>query len=339
MRLLIVGGSVFLGRALVTEALARRHEVTLFNRGLSSPSVDPGVTLIKGDRNGGLSELDDRTWDVVIDTCGYFPRQVRSLLAALSGRIGHYTFVSTVSAYADLSRLGLMESDALGKLEDENTETVTPQTYGPLKACCEASARQILPEKSLIVRPGIIAGPGDPTDRFAYWVGRIAEGGKVLAAGNPMASVQLIDVRDLAAWMIVSAELKQTGVFNAVGPATPLMMQQLLTLCAVTLNPHTRLVWMNDTFLVEQGMTDWMKLPFYIPASETRFAGMFTLNGARALAQGLALRPLAQTMADTWQWIQTRPDGSVMKTGLTREQERNLINAWDGRSHALRSPA
>lgn len=331
MRLLIVGGGVFLGRTLVAEARARGHEITLFNRGVSSTVVDPGVTLIKGDRNGDLSALDGRTWDAVIDTCGYFPRQVRSLLAALSGRIGHYTFVSTVSVYADLSHHGLTESDELGKLEDESTEVVTLLTYGPLKALCEAAAQQALPDTNLIVRPGIIVGPGDPTDRLAYWVGRIAEGSEVLAVGKPEAPVQMIDVRDLAAWMIALVELKPTGIFNAIGPAEPLRMQQLFALCADALNPGARFVWVDDAFLAAQGMTEWIKLPFYIPAAETRFAGMFTKNGGKALAQGLKLRLLTQTAADTWQWIQRRPGGSAMKTGLTREQERELINVWNAR--------
>ncbi len=185
MRLLIVGGTVFLGRALVAEARARGHEVTLFNRGLSSTAGTPGVTLIKGDRNGDLAALEGQTWDVVIDTCGYFPRQVSRLLAALSGRIGHYTLVSTVSAYADLSRAGLTESSALGTIEDGSIENVTGDTYGPLKALCEAATQAAMPEANLIVRPGIIAGPDDGSDRFSYWAGRIAAGGEVLAAGKP----------------------------------------------------------------------------------------------------------------------------------------------------------
>ena len=327
MRLLIVGGSVFLGRALVAEAWARGHEITLFNRGVSSPGVEPRVTLLKGDRNGDLSALEGRTWDAVIDTCGYFPRQARSLLMALADRIGHYTFVSSVSAYADLGRHGLTESGELGTLADENTEAVTPQTYGPLKALSEVTAQQGMPGANLIVRPGMIVGPNDPTDRFAYWVSRVAEGGEVLAAGNPKAPVQMIDVRDLAVWILAMVELKQTGVFNAVGPKEPLTMQQLFTFCAETLNPSASFVWVDDAFLVAQGMTEWMKLPFYIPAAEARFAGMFTINGAKALGQGLKLRSLAQTAADTWHWIQNRPGGMAMKAGLSAKQERELIDA------------
>ena len=332
MRLLIIGGSVFLGRALVAEARVRGHEITLFNRGVTGPVADPGVTLLKGDRNGDLSALYGRSWDAVIDTCGYFPRQVRSLLAAVAGRIGHYTFVSTVSAYADLGRPGLTESGELGKLADESTQTVTAQTYGPLKALCEAAAELAMPGKNLIVRPGIIAGPDDPSDRFSYWVGRLAAGGEVMAGGKPGAPVQLIDVRDLAAWIIGMAEAKQTGIFNAVGPAEPLTMEQLFTHCTEELNPAVRLVWVEDGFLVAQGMTEWMKLPLYIPDAETRFAGMFSVNGTKARTQGLKLRPLAQTATDTWRWIQTRPAGAAMKTGLSREQEVKLISAWKTRS-------
>jgi 2'-hydroxyisoflavone reductase len=203
-----------------------------------------------------------------------------------------------------------------------------PETYGPLKALCERAAQQAMPEATLIVRPGIIAGPNDPTDRFAYWVGRVAAGGEVLAAGRPDAPVQLIDVRDLAAWMLAMAEAKQTGVFNAVGPREPLTMQQLFALCGETLNARARFIWVDAAVLAAVGQTEWMKLPFYIPAAETRFAGMFAVNGSKARAAGLALRPLAQTAADTWRWIQDRPGGAGMKTGLTPEQERGLINAW-----------
>lgn len=332
MRVLIIGGGVFLGRALVAASKARGHEITLFNRGVSSPVAEPGVALIKGDRNGDLAALSGQTWDAVIDTCGYYPRQVRRLVAALAGRIGHYTFVSTVSAYADLGRPGLTETDELGRLADETTETVTAQTYGPLKALCETAAQQAMPGKTLIVRPGIIAGPDDPTDRFAYWVNCIAEGPEVLAAGNLKTPVQLIDVRDLAEWVLAMVELKQTGIFNAVGPKVPITLQQLFAICAEAVNPGVKFVWVDDAFLVTQGMTEWMKLPFYIPARETRFAGMFTVDGAKAWAKGLKLRPLTATAADTWKWLQRRPGGTAMKTGLAREQEEKLLAAWRDRS-------
>ena len=331
MRLLIVGGSVFLGRALVAEAKARGHEITLFNRGVSSPASEPGVTLVKGDRNEDLSALDGHTWDAVIDTCGYFPRQVNGLLSALTGRIDHYTFVSSVSAYVDLGQPALSESSELGRLDDEGTETVTPQTYGPLKALCEVAAERAMPGRTLIVRPGIIAGAGDPTDRFSYWVTRLAEDGDVLAAGRREAPVQVIDVRDLAAWLIAMAEAKQTGIFNAVGPAEPVTMQQMFTRCAEGLNSAARVIWVDDAFLVAQGLTEWMKLPFYIPAAETRFAGMFTVNGSKARAAGLQLRPLQRTATDTWQWIQSRPGGMAVKTGLAKDQEERLLTAWSAR--------
>ncbi len=332
MRLLIIGGSVFLGRALAAEARTRGHELTLFNRGLAMPTPEHGVKLIRGDRNGDLQELQGGTWDAVMDTCGYFPRQVRCLLATLAGRVGHYTFVSTVSAYADLSRSGLTEADVLGRIADETTETVTMQTYGPLKALGEAAAEQALPGRTLIVRPGIIAGPFDPTDRFAYWVERLAQGGEVLAPGDPARAVQLIDVRDLAMWILAMVETRETGVFNAVGPCQPHTFGELLAGCAQELNPASRLVWVEDGFLRGHGLAEWTKLPLYVPALETQLAGLFSVNGAKAWKKGLKLRPFVQTAADTWRWMQSRAGGAAVKNGLERAQEQALLTAWRARS-------
>ena len=331
MRLLIIGGSVFLGRALAAEARTRGHELTLFNRGIAMPTPEAGVKLVRGDRNGDLKELDVGTWDAVIDTCGYFPRQVRSLLTALAGRAGHYTFVSTVSAYADLGRRGLGEGDALGRMADETTETVTMETYGRLKALCEAAAEQGLPGQTLIVRPGIIAGPHDPTDRFGYWVARLTQGGEVLAPSDPARAVQLIDVRDLAMWILTMAEARETGVFNAVGPSQPLTFGELLAGCGRDLNPASRLVWVEDEFLKAGGLTEWTKLPLYVPGAETQLAGLFAVNGAKAWAKGLKLRPLTHTAADTWRWMQSRAGGPAVKNGLGRAQEQALLAAWRAR--------
>lgn len=327
MKILIIGGTVFLGRAIGGVTLARGHTITMLNRGNNLAAIPPGVEHITADRDGDLAVLAGRTWDAVIDTCAYLPRQVRSLLAALQGR-PHYTLVSSVSAYSDLSRSGLTEESALSApLMDDVVTAIDGVNYGPLKSACE----QVAGAGALIIRPGIIVGPHDPSDRFSYWVGRIAAGGEVLAAGNPATPVQLIDVRDLAAWILAAIEKKLTGVFNTVGPAEPLTMQQLFALCLAELNPATRLVWVDDGFLVAQGITEWMQLPLYIPAAETRFAGMFAVNGSQARRHGLKLRSLSQTAADTWKWIQKRPSGAAMKTGLAREQEAKLIAAWETR--------
>ena len=218
MRLLIVGGGIFVGRAVIAAAQARQHEVTVFNRGRTSAEYPPGVKFIAGDRDGDLAGLRPARWDAVVDTCAYFPRQVRSLLAALGDEVGHYTLISSVSAYANLSVPGTTEDALLAPPPLEEVNKVTPQTYGPLKSACEAEARRA--PCTLIVRPGIIVGPGDATGRFTYWGRRAMRGGEILAPGGPGEPLQVIDVRDLAGWLVAMVEARATGVFNAVGPAT-----------------------------------------------------------------------------------------------------------------------
>jgi len=217
MRLLIVGGTLFVGRALTDAALARGHAVTLFNRGKTPAEIPDGVEHLIGDRDGDLGVLRDRSWDAVIDTCAYFPRQVRTLLATL-GSGGHYTLISTISVYADLSQGGLDEESPLATPLGDEVTTVDAQTYGPLKSACEAETRLVAADRTLVIRPGIIVGPHDPTGRFAHWVRRFGLEEPFLAPGNGSAPLQVIDARDLADWTVRMIEEQVTGEFNALGP-------------------------------------------------------------------------------------------------------------------------
>src|SRR5262249_18502591 len=229
MRLLVLGGTVFLGRAVVEAALARGDDVTFFTRGRTNPELCPGAERLHGDRDGDLSALAGREWDVVVDTCGYVPRVVADSATLLSPAVGHYAFVSSLSVYADASR-PQHEDDPLEQLDDEADESIE-EYYGALKGACEQVVQQTFPGRSLLVRPGLIVGPHDPTNRFTYWVRRIAEGGDVLAPGDPARKVQFIDVRDLAEWILRATEAGLDGPHNAVGPEPPVTMGDLLETC------------------------------------------------------------------------------------------------------------
>ncbi len=220
MDLLILGGTGFLGRHLVERALAYGHRVTLFNRGLSGPDLFPEVETIRGDREGNLSALRGRRWDAVIDTCGYVPRVVRASAALLAGAVDHYTFVSSISVYSDAIEPGADEGAPVKELADPTVEEVTGETYGGLKALCERAAEEEMPGKVLNIRPGLISGPHDPTDRFTYWPRRISAGGEVLAPDRLERRVQFIDVRDLAVWIVKMSAERRTGTYNATDPIT-----------------------------------------------------------------------------------------------------------------------
>jgi 2'-hydroxyisoflavone reductase len=316
MKLLIIGGTRFLGRHLVDAARARGHELTLFNRG-QRPDVFPDVEQLHGDRDGGLAVLQGRNWDAVIDTCGYFPRIVRASAVALSTAVERYVFISTISVYADFSKPGLDENAPVATLQDERVEEITPETYGALKALCEQAAEQALPEHTLIIRPGLIVGPYDMTDRFTYWPYRVAQGGEILAPGEADQQVQFIDVRDLAEWTIRMTEQRATGIYNATGPDDRLSMDQFLETCRTTTSSNARFVWVNEPFLEEHKI----ELPLWAPTQE---AGVWAVNCRKALDEGLASRPLTQTIRDTLAW----KNGAELHAGLTREREQELLHAW-----------
>lgn len=332
MRLLIIGGSVFLGRHLVDAALERGHDVTLFNRGRSGPDLFPGVERIQGDRERDLAALDGRRWDAVIDTCGYVPRVVRAAAERLAPVARHYTFVSSISAYADFSQPGLSEDAPAAELSDPGSEDVQSD-YGALKAGCERAVQTAFGERALIVRPGLIVGPHDPTERFTYWVRRLAGGGQVLVPDAAEQPVQLIDVRDLAAWMVEAAARGLEGTFNATGPAAPLTFGAMIERIREAAGAALDLAWLAEAELAEAGVEPWSELPLWLDlARHPELRGFLAADVTRALAAGLALRPLEQTVVDTLAWVRERP-GVPVKTGgvamapagLSPEREADLL--------------
>lgn len=327
MNLLILGGTVFLGRHLVDTALARGHSVTTFTRGEHPVPLDPAVEQLRGNRKSDLAALEGRVWDAVIDTSGYVPRELRLSTAALE-RTGHYTFISTISVFKAFPQRGMDENGPLGTLEDPTVEEITGETYGPLKALCEQTLQKARPESALIIRPGLIVGPYDPTDRFTYWPHRVAAGGEVLAPGTPATETQFIDVRDLAEWTLRMSEAGQIGIYNATGPAQPLTMSALLDTCKSVSASDARFTWVPDAFLEEQKVGAWMEMPLWIPASDPDSAGFSAVNCQKAIAAGLTFRPLAETVRATLDWDATRPADRAWKAGLTREREAEVLRAW-----------
>lgn len=327
VKILILGGTVFLGRHLVDAALARGHEVTLFNRGQHNADLYPQVEKLRGDRNGNLDALKGRRWDAVIDTSGYVPRIVRESAELLANATNHYTFISTISVFADFSTPGLNEESLTGKLEDETVEAVSGETYGPLKALCEQAAEQAMPGRVLTIRPGLIVGPYDPTDRFTYWPHRVARGGEVLAPGNPEKQVQFIDARDLAEWNIRMIEAGKTGIYNATGPDYALSMGKTLDECKAVSGSDARFTWVPEQFLLERDVQPWMELPLWLP-EEGDHAGMHSVDCSKAFAAGFTFRPLAQTVRDTLAWDATRPADHEWRAGMKPEREAELLREW-----------
>ena len=321
MHLLVLGGTRFLGRHVVDAALARGHRVTLFNRGTRAVAW-PGVETLVGDRDGGLGVLDGRRFDAVVDTSGYVPRLVGESARRLADAVDHYTFVSSVSVYRDLERIGLDEDAAVRTVADPATEDVDAH-YGALKAMCEAAVQRAMPGRTLSVRAGLLVGPFDESGRFDYWVRRVAAGGDVLAPGDPDRPIQLVDARDLADWIVAMAEARVAGVFNATGPAHRTTMGDLLDACRSSAD-DARFTWVDDAFLVDAGVAPFTELPLWLPPSSN---GLLRVDVSKAIEAGLRFRPLANTVRDTAQWLRAGPAPGRI-AGLVPERERALLAAW-----------
>ncbi|WP_033542952.1 NAD-dependent epimerase/dehydratase family protein [Planococcus sp. CAU13] len=335
MKILILGGTRFLGRFLAEAALANGHEVTLFNRGKSDPELFPEAEKLIGDRDGNLESLKGRSWDAVIDTSGYLPWIVRESLDLLADAAGHYTFISSVSVYDELEEPGVDEYHSVGRLSADRIEELKTmeameaiqQHYGELKYLCEQEVERIFAGRSLNIRPGLIVGPHDVTDRFSYWVNRIAKGGQVLAPGRRDKEVQFIDVRDLADWIIRLVGSGETGTFNATGPETELTMEEVLNTCRETVGNRAELVWIEEKFLLGHEVQGWSDMPLWIPDS-MNMKGFHTVDIRKALAAGLTFRPLSDTIRDTLAWEETR-DVPEKKAGLNPEKEKEVLMDWN----------
>ena len=326
MKLLILGGTIFVGRHIVRAAQERGHDVTLFNRRRTNPDLFDDVEQLRGDRDGDLSALNDGRWDAVVDTSGYVPRVVRASAERLADAVEHYTFISSLSVYPDLSIAGLDESSPVATLDDPSVEEVTGETYGPLKALCERVVEDVYSDSGLVIRPGVIVGPHDPTDRFTYWAVRVARGGDVLAPGSPERRVQFIDARDLAAWTVSMVEEQQAGTYNATGPEEGVAMGQVLSACREASQSDARFVWVDEGFLLEHDVQPWSDLPLWLTGEDA--VGFGRINVEKAVAAGLRFRPLEETARDTQEWAREQPDDHVWQAGLSAEREAELLQAW-----------
>jgi 2'-hydroxyisoflavone reductase len=338
MKILILGGTRFLGRFLTEAALRKGHDVTLFNRGKANPDLFPEAEKLIGDRNGDLKALEGRTWDAVIDTCGFVPWAVRESTELLAGAVGHYTFISSASVYDELEEPGIDENHPVKELPFEKVEELEKgaadnavnEYYGELKFLCEKEVEKAFPERSLNVRAGLIVGPYDYSDRFNYWVSRVAKGGEVLAPGRKDKKVQFIDVRDLAEWIIYMAEENIAGTFNATGPDTPITMEQFLQECKAAAGSDAELVWADEEFLLANDVAFWSEMPLWIPDREN-MGGFLAVNINKALQTGLAFRPLSETIWDTLAWESGRGE-TERKAGLDAEKEKAVLERWKQRS-------
>jgi 2'-hydroxyisoflavone reductase len=331
MRLLVIGGTKFLGRHLVDRALEAGDAVTLFNRGRTNPELFAGrVERILGDRDGDLDALAGGEWDAVLDVCGYLPRLVAASAQAVAGRSGHYTFVSTESVYGSVGEAGINESAPVERLADPTTEVIDDRTYGGLKALCEEAAEAAMPGRVLVARPGLIVGPWDPTDRFTYWPRRIAAGGDVLLPGGPGRPVQFVDGRDLAAWVLAAVHRDLTGTFNTCGPGEPTGMGALFDACVAVSGSDARPVWADERALIDAGVEPWSELPLWVgEGADPAEAGFMQVSSARAIAEGLTFRPTEEIVRDTIGWDREHPEFRSAAT-LTPEREAELLATLAG---------
>ncbi len=321
MKLLILGGTQFVGRHIVEAALARGHDVTTFHRGKTNPGLFSEAREVLGDRDGGLGLLRGGMWDAVIDVNGYVPRLVRDSVRLLASLADRYIFISTLSVLADPSVPHQVESARRAAFERISTEVITKETYGPLKAACENVVEVEAAGKSAILRPGFIVGPWDHTGRFNFWLRRVSEGGDMLAPGEPGAPVQFIDARDLAGFVLLVAESWKVGTYHAVGPSKELSWLGLLEECRRVTGRETRLVWVPEEFLEARSIGP-NELPMRFPGAD----GLARTNCGKAIAEGLTFRPIADTIEDTLAWDSVHGRRDV---GLSRERERELLAEWN----------
>jgi 2'-hydroxyisoflavone reductase len=341
LKILILGGTGFTGPFQVRYALSRGHKVTVFNRGRTHPGELPKeAEQLIGDRNGQLDALKGRTWDVVIDNPTTLPSWVRSAAQVLKGNVDRYVFISTTSVYSDNTMRGMDESGPLAVFQGSDPFKVTIETmrassvplYAPLKVISEKETRKWFPGKSLIIRPGLIVGPGDESDRFTFWPVRVARGGEVLAPGTPKDTVQFIDARDLAEWTIRMVEQDSTGTFNATGPASKLTMAATLEEIKTVTRSDARFTWLDVEFLLAQRVSPWNDMPVWV-APRGPETGFIQLSNKKAVSKGLTFRSVGETAQDTLDWFRQQPSDrqANLRAGITREREAEVLAAWHAR--------
>jgi 2'-hydroxyisoflavone reductase len=334
MRILILGGTGFTGPHQVRYAVARGHTITVFNRGRRQADLPASVEHLQGDRNNDLKALEGREWDVVIDNPTTLPNWVRTAASLLKDAADQYVFISTISVYADNSRVGMDETTPVLKYEGEQDPFTLPieqagRFYGALKALSEREAAYWFPGRATIIRPGLIVGPGDESDRFTYWPWRIDRGGEVLAPGTPKDPTQIIDARDLAEWTIRMAENGEVGVFNATGPERPRPIGEMLEGIRSAIGSKASFTWVDQDFLRAQNVRGWSDMPVWVPLTPEEAAFM-QVSVSRAVAKGLTYRPLEVTARETLAWQKTRPPErqEALRTGIKPDREKEVLAAW-----------
>jgi 2'-hydroxyisoflavone reductase len=325
MRLLILGGTVFLGRHLCSLALEGGHEITIFNRGQHNPDLFPDVERLRGDRASDLESLRSGQWDVVIDTSGYFPGDVRATAELLRHRAQLYVFVSSISVYADVfHQTGIDEDGRLFETDDPGAREVTGDNYGALKALCERAALEAFGNSTCVVRPGLIVGPFDPSDRFTYWPHRVGQGGRVLVPETMSFPIQIVDVRDLAQWILGIATHKLAGTFNATSLPGMFTLGHVLEASREVSGSDAEFTCVDASWLVDQGVRPWTEMPLWVPNAP----GFSMCDPTRAVERGLTVRPIRETVADTLLWDkERRPE--TMKAGIRPDREQELLALWD----------
>ncbi len=326
MDILIIGGTKFLGRALVDSAIQRGHTLTLFNRGQTNPDLYPEIEQINGDRDGEITKLGERNWDVIIDTCGYVPRVVKQSVEFLKNKAKTYVFISSISVYTETPEIDRNEDAEVIELEDKTTEDImgSADSYGGLKLLCEKEVTTEF-ENSLIIRPGLIVGPFDPTNRFTYWPVRIRRGGKILIPNDENYPVQIIDVRDLANFTLQLIEDNVTGTFNATGPNTPYTLGAIFDVGKSFSSNDPMFVKADDKWLLDHDVQPWMELPLWIPSDTGR--ALMNVSIERGLKNGLTFRSLEDTVQDTLKWYdEINGDEQDWSAGLKTEKEQDLLS-------------
>jgi 2'-hydroxyisoflavone reductase len=329
LEILILGGTGFLGPHLVESARARGHTLTLFNRGKTHPELFPDLEKLRGDRDGKLDALKGRNWDAAIDTSGYVPRIVKMSAGMLAPAVKQYVFISSISVYPEDVKPGANESTPVQELTEPGSEEVRKH-YGALKALCERAAEAAMPGRTANVRPGLIVGPGDPTDRYTYWPVRMDRGGEALAPGAPQDPVQYVDARDLAAWIVQLVERRTVGVYNATGPERRLGIGELLAACGkAAARAPARLTWVPEKFLDEHKVSAWTDMPVWTGGT----GGFSSIDCTKAIRAGLHFRPADATAKDTLAWWKTLPEDrrKKMRAGISPEREQEVLAAWKAR--------